>query len=78
MSNREYAVELITSLTDEQVDNLVNFIVSFSNFTVNEGKNDELQSKRRPFEKVNKMIRSVPIEDDKKVLQEYRDERYGV
>lgn len=78
MSSREYAIGLISMMTDEQVDNLVNFIVSLSGVRVSEKNDDELQSKRRSFEKLNRMIRSVPIEDDKKVLQEYRDERYGI
>ncbi|MDE7292968.1 MAG: hypothetical protein K2N72_00935 [Oscillospiraceae bacterium] len=81
MSNREYAVELITSLTDEQVDNLVNFIVSFSNVTVNEGKNDDLQSKRRSFERIKEIRNSAAEEtgrDYKEMYLEYLDERYGI
>lgn len=78
MSSREYAIGLINSMTDEQVDNLVNFIVSFSGVRVSENNDDELQSKRRSFERLNKMIRSVPIGDEKELLREYRDERYGI
>lgn len=68
MSSREYAIGLINSMTDEQVDNLVNFIVSFSGVRVSENNDDELQSKRRSFERLNRMIRSVPADvmDDEK------------
>lgn len=71
MSSREYAIGLINTMTDEQVDNLVNFIVSLSGVRVSEN-NDELQSKRRSFEKLNKMIRSVPADviDDEKTAPE--------
>ncbi len=77
MSSREYAIGLISSMTDEQVDNLVKFIVSFSGVRVSEN-DDELQSKRQSFEKLNRMIRSVPVGDEKELLREYRDERYGI
>ena len=78
MSSREYAIGLISMMTDEQVDNPVNFIVSFSGVRVSEKNDDELQSKRRSFEKLNQMIRSVPIGDEKELLREYRDERYCI
>lgn len=79
MSTREYAIDLINTLSDEQVDGLVKFIVGFSNTKTDKIKEDDgLQSKRRSFEKLNQMIRSVPIEDEKELLREYREEKYGI
>lgn len=40
MSNREYAVDLIKALSDEQVDCLVKLIVSLSNVRESERQED--------------------------------------
>lgn len=78
MSNREYAIDLIAELTDEQVDNLVRFIAGFSKVRVSAEKVDREESRRQSFERLNRMIRSVPIEDEKELLRKYREEKYGV
>lgn len=38
---------------------------------------ERIEQRRRAFEVLYKMVKRVPIEDEKKVLAEYRDERYG-
>lgn len=76
MSTREYAVSLINTMSDEQVDSLVNFIVSFSSAGKDRQSDTEADSRLKAFERI-KELRSVPINDEKAVLQEYREEKYG-
>lgn len=38
---------------------------------------ERIEQRCRAFEELCKMIKHVPIEDEKKELAEYRDERYG-
>lgn len=84
MTQREYAVDLVNSLSDEQVKTLINFITVFSgegnaNIPFDDGlaAEERRARKRRAFEDLCKMTKKVQLGDEKQLLAEYRDERYG-
>lgn len=73
MSTREYAMILIDAMSDEQVDSPVNFIVSFSGVGKYRQSDTEADSWHQAFKRI-KDLRSVSINGEKAVLQEYREE----
>lgn len=86
MSTREYAVSLINALSDKQVDILIDFLTNFSDIKTdiqedkNEDTEDIFEKKRKSFEKLKGMVRSVPItdEDARKIIDQHREEKYGI
>lgn len=81
MSTREYAASLINTLSDEQLDDVLAFLMKFSAKKPSaENKNNEWENKRHSFEKI-KQIRNDEWADSgkdyKEMYLEYLDERYG-
>ncbi len=88
MSIREMAVELVSSLTDEQVEHLIEFVKGFTGGTaVNSVKSDRIseektsEEKLKAFEELDKIVRKNShliaadnFEDD---LAAHRREKYG-
>ena len=84
MTSREYAINLVSALSDEQVEMLVGFITGFSDSgTADRIKKAEFaanpinKSKLQSIERLRQMIRCVQIENEKEMLAEYREEKYG-
>lgn len=78
MTQREYAVDLVNALSDDQVNTLISFIKGFSDGnTIKRIKNAEIKSKRQSMDRLKLMIRSVPVDDEKKIMAEYRERKYG-
>lgn len=82
MSTREYAVNLINTLSDEQVEDIIIILKSYSvgqNRT--ENNDDEWGNKLCSFERI-KQIRNTEWNDSgkdyKEMYLEYLDERYGI
>ena len=82
MSTREYAVNLINTLSDEQVEDIMIILENYSagqNRT--ENNDDEWRNKFRSFERI-KQIRNTEWKDSgkdyKEMYLEYLDERYGI
>ena len=72
MNTREKAYKIIDKLDDEQ---LVGFVSLFG-MVLNDI--DEEQSKRdAAFEKLQRLRKKVTYIDEKKALEEYREEKYG-
>lgn len=91
MSTREKAVELLSSLSEDQVKALIDFVKGFS--AAADGKSDKdvgsaktktVEEKRRAFESLTQRIEEsahlypYPEDNDKEVLAEHRREKYGL
>lgn len=81
MSTREYAVNLINTLSDEQIEDIMVILKNFSAPKTHTGdEDDEWEVKRHSFERI-KQIRNTEWEDSgkdyKEMYLEYLDERYG-
>lgn len=83
MTQREYAVDLINALSDEQVKTLISFITGFSDSDIVDRIKktqlavSETKSKQQSLGRLRQMIRSVKIDNEKELLSEYREEKYG-
>lgn len=91
MSTREMAIELVSSLSDEQVKRLIEFIKGFTGKANEESNKKEVstkekteEEKRRAFEKLDQLVRenshylSDIGYDDKETLAALRKEKYGL
>lgn len=72
MSTREMAYSILDQLTESE---LQGFIALFSRTFL--PKDDDMQRRREAFEKMEKLCRYIPDLDEKKTLDEYREEKYG-
>ncbi len=72
MTTRELAYSIFEQLDERE---LQGFIALFSRAFP--PKNDDMLERRAAFERLKKMCRSIPDLDEKKELEEYREERYG-
>ncbi len=91
MSTREMAVELISSLSEGQVKNLVEFVKGFYGNDVQEkaaeqekaAKEKELEEKSKAFERLDRLVRenshyvSDIGDNDKEMLYQALMEKYG-
>ncbi len=88
MSIREMAVELVSSLTDEQVEHLIEFVKGFTGSAASnsvkfdqtlEEKNSE--EKLKAFEELDKIVRKnshlIAADDFEEDLAAHRREKYG-
>ena len=72
MSTREMAYSILDQLTETE---LQGFIALFSK--AYPPKDDDMQKRRAAFERMEKLCRYIPNLDEKKALEEYREEKYG-
>ncbi len=88
MSIREMAVELVSSLTDEQVEHLIEFVKGFTGGTaVNSVKSDRIseentsEEKLKAFEELDRIVKKyshlIAAENYKEDLAAHRREKYG-
>ena len=91
MSTREQAVELISSLSEGQVKNLVEFVKGFYGNAAEEkdaeqakeAKEKELEEKRMAFKRLDRLVRenshfvSDIGDNDKELLYQALMEKYG-
>lgn len=73
MSTRDIAYNIINRLSEEQ---LKGFVAMFRDFYPID--TDDQFKRDRAFENLQNLRRSVQDFDEKKELEEYRKERYGV
>ena len=73
MSTREMAYQIFEQLNEEQ---LKGFIAMFRE--IYPVKDDEQKIRDEAFETLESLRRSVPDFDEKKELEEYRKEKYGI
>ena len=74
MSTRELAYNIIQQMTDEQLEG---FVALFGNLYP--PKTDDRSEQNTAFERLQSMIRPGTHDiDEKKELEEYRKEKYGV
>lgn len=72
MNTKEMAYSIIDQLTEDELEG---FVALFSR--VHPPKNDDIQQRREAFERLEKLCRYIPDLDEKKELEEYREEKYG-
>lgn len=88
MSIREMAVELVSSLTDEQVEHLIEFVKGFTGGTaVNSVKSEQIQEEKtseeklEAFEELDKIVRKnshlIAADNFEEDLAAHRREKYG-
>lgn len=82
MTQREYAADLISILSDEQVQTLINLITTFSDSSTEEKIKQAqhaalIKSKRESMERLKKIIKKVPVDDEKETMRKFREEKYG-
>ena len=74
MSTRELAHSILEQLTEEQ---LKGFIALFGGmYRVPDSGNDR-ERREEAFRRLESMRRSIPDFDEKKALEEYREEKFG-
>ena len=74
MSTREIAYSIIDQLTEEELDK---FVAQHSRKTLLKNDEEDLQKRREAFEELEGLRRYIPDLDEKKELDEYRQEKYG-
>lgn len=79
MSQKELAVQMVNSLSEEKAAALIVFLREFADAQSEErSKQQEIERKRKAFEELNAMIKPLDIGDnDKEILQKHREEKYG-
>lgn len=86
MSTREIAYSIFEQLGEEE---LKGFIALFSkiyppktenigNYAEFGGTSDDIEERKAAFARLDKLRREIPDLDEKKELEEYRKEKYGV
>ena len=72
MGTREIAYRIFEKLTEEE---LQGFIALFKRAYLLE--DDDMKERQAAFDRLERMCRYVPDFDEKKELEEYRQEKYG-
>ena len=72
MGTREIAYRIFEKLTEEE---LQGFIALFKRAYLLE--DDDMKERQATFDRLERMCRYVPDFDEKKELEEYRQEKYG-
>lgn len=72
MSTREMAYQIFQKLNEEE---LQGFIALFKRAYLSE--DDDMKERQAAFDRLEKMCRYVPNFDEKRELEEYRQEKYG-
>ncbi|MCR5661947.1 MAG: hypothetical protein K6G50_07440 [bacterium] len=72
MTTRERAYSIIDQFNERE---LQGFIALFSR--AYPPKNNDMSERRVAYERIKEMCRPIPELDEKKELEEYREERYG-
>ncbi len=72
MSTRDIAYSIFQQLTEEE---LQGFIALFKR--IYPPKTDDMSERYEAFEKLEKLCKYIPDLDEKKELEEYREEKYG-
>ena len=75
MSTKEMAYSILEQLSEEQ---LKGFIALFSGVYPNKDDNDAQARRDEAFRNLEALRISVPDFDEKKELDEYRKERFGI
>lgn len=73
MSTRELAYSIFEQLTEEE---LLGFVALFRK--AYPPKNDDMTERLKDFEELEMMRKPISDLDEKKELEKYREERYGV
>ncbi len=83
MSSREMAVELVSSLSDEQVEHLIGFVKGFTGGAAGNSVKPERisEEKLKAFEELDRIVKKyshlIATDNYKEDLAAHRREKYG-
>ena len=74
MSKQEQAISILKRFSDVELDRFI----AYFGIIYPAGESNDMEERRAAFERMKRVCRYIPDLDEKKELEEYRKERFGV